>query len=318
MVRDHVTALGAQLIHGAQASPQESIAVALADAAELARGTVPIPTGLPLVAVTSSHPIPDAQWRAALDHGARTLLSLPAQSDALLERLSAYAKPARSTLVVGVAGACGGAGASSFAARLAAAARGHGQVTLIDADPLGGGLDLLVEAPALHGVSWQDVDGIDPRDGQALREGLPSVDDVRLLVRSAGSAVDPPRLQRALTAISTAGGVAVVDCADVLLPTALPHLDLLLLVCPTTEHAARAAQRRLNRWSAASGLTHLVARCTGPLGAADLAAQLSLPLAASFRDSGSGTVPLLDVRRGGADRACRQLMARWCAGESTR
>ena len=47
----------------------------------------------------------------------------------------------------------------------------------------------------------------------------------------------------------------------------------------------------------------------GGLSAADVAEDLGLPLAVSFRDSPRGAVPLLDIRRRGADRAARELLA---------
>ena len=72
---------------------------------------------------------------------------------------------------------------------------------------------------------------------------------------------------------------------------------------------ASAQRRRLREWSPPAGLTRAVVRRGGGLSPADVAEDLALPLAASFRDSPRGAVPLLDVRRRGADRAARELLA---------
>ena len=59
--------------------------------------------------------------------------------------------------VVGVVGAGGGAGASTVAAGLAAAnARRGRQSLLVDADPLGGGIDLLMGCEGVPGLRWPE------------------------------------------------------------------------------------------------------------------------------------------------------------------
>ena len=86
---------------------------------------------------------------------------------------------------------------------------------------------------------------------------------------------------------------------------------------PAADHAVRAAARRLRDWSAPSGLISLVVRRGGGLTPSEVAEDLALPLAAAFRDSARGTVPLLDVRRRGADRAARELLASLLAEEGS-
>lgn len=247
-------------------------------------------------------------WRAALTRGASAVVSLPSQSDELLALLTEHARPRRSTRMIGIVAGCGGAGASSFAARLAAAARAHGPVVLVDADPTGGGLDTLIEAPPLRGVSWTDIAATGSTDADALRGSLPQIDDVRLLcTHEDGPAVDEASLDRALAALSLAGGTVVVDLAPTLVPAAAAYLDELLLLSPCSDHAVRAAQRRQASWRGNPLRSGLVVRRRGDLHPQDVAAELGLPLLGTFRDS-PGAVPLLDVRRGGADRLCRQLL----------
>ncbi|MFC0675596.1 hypothetical protein ACFFF6_16720, partial [Brachybacterium hainanense] len=121
----------------------------------------------------------------------------------------------------------------------------------------------------------------------------------------------PERAAAAPGALAPLDGVVVADLAPGHVPAALPHLDRLLVVLPATEHALRAAQRRLEAWGGARDRAAVVVRRRGPLAAADVAAQLGLPLAGTFRDSAPGTVPLLDVRRRGADHLCARLAQDW-------
>lgn len=315
LVADHATAAGLELVDEADTGP---IAVQLMDAAALvtapgtagfrSRGASVAAGAPPLLVVTGEQVVTTSAWRSALASGARALLQLPADSEQLLSHLSELSRPRSDSTVIGVAAGHGGAGASSFAARLAAAARPDGPVVLVDGDPLGGGLDLLVEHGGAAGVAWSDLEGLGSQDGTALREGLPVVDEVALLVAGDGPGPQASALSRALTALAPGGGTVVVDLSASLVAAAAEHLDRLLLVTTATDHAVRATARRLDIWPLPAGLVSVVVRRQGPLHPGDIAADLSLPLAAAFRDSPAGTVPLLDVRRRGADRSARVLL----------
>lgn len=308
MVADHATAAGLELVDEAGTDP---VAVQLVDAAALTADSpsrAVTPGAPPLLVITGEETVAVQTWQSALGIGARGLLQLPGDSELLLSHLSALSRPRSQTAMIGVAAGHGGAGASSFAARLAAAARRHGPVVLIDADPLGGGLDLLVEQSETSGVRWADLDGLGSQDGAALREGLPVVDDVALLVAGEAPGPQAAALSRALTALAPLGGTVIVDLSPSLVPTAAEHLDHLLLVTTATDHAVRAAARRLSTWPNPPGRMTALVRRRGPLHPAEVAEDLSLPLAAAFHDSPAGTVPLLDVRRRGADRCARTLL----------
>ncbi|ASK65365.1 hypothetical protein CFK39_05445 [Brachybacterium avium] len=306
LVRDHATAVGLDLVDG---SGDGSTVCTVTDTDHLtARGRSFGRGGAPLLVVTEAPDIPAAVWSAALTAGARAVLPLPGRSDELLSRLAELARPRSTATLLGVVGGCGGAGASSFAARLAAAARAQGPITLVDADPLGGGADLLVEAPALEGIRWREAAALGSDDGEALHAGLPGVDEVRLLVAGEDPGPTEQTLPPVLSALSVLGGTVVVDLSPALVPAAAEHLHQLLVVVPATDHAVRAAARRLRAWQLPSGLARAVVRRSGPLGAGEVCEDLALPLATSFRDCPRGTVPLLDVRRRGADRAARELM----------
>ncbi|HJG92497.1 MAG TPA: hypothetical protein K8V81_12325 [Brachybacterium massiliense] len=306
-VRDHATAVGAELC---ESGAPGAVHCTVADAAALTGGArVTGGDRRPLLVVTDAEEIPQDLWPRALECGARAVLPLPARSEELLSRLADLARPRTSTLMLGVAGGSGGAGASSFAARLAAAARAHGPVTLLDADPLGGGLDLLVEAPTADGICWSEAGTLGPDDGEALREGLPRVDEVALLTARDDAAPSPEQLVRALTALSPLGGIVIVDLGAELVPAAAELLDQLLVVVPSSDHAVRAAARRLRTWQLPADLAQVVVRRRGDLVPREVAEDLALPLAGAFRDSARGTVPLLDVRRRGADRTARDLLS---------
>lgn len=306
MVADHATAVGMDLADDAAGG---AVVCVVTDADTLVGGAPMVGAGgAPLLVVTADPEVPPVAWRCALEAGARSVLPLPGGSEELLSRLAELSRPRAASLLLGVVGGCGGAGASSFAARLAAAARAQGPVTLVDADPLGGGLDLLVEAPGSDGIGWADTAGLGPDDGEALRDGLPRVDEVSLLVARDLAEPDPGRLSRVLSALSPLGGTVVVDLGADRVPAAAEHLDHLLVVVPATDHAVRATARRLHSWRLREARVQVVVRRTGPSSPREVSEDLGLPLAASFRDSRPGTVPLLDVRRGGADRAARTVI----------
>lgn len=317
-VADHVEAAGAELVPAAtapsDADPSPAVHVIAAGALGTSRPRLPEDA---TVLVVSSEPVDEQVWRTALSLGALGVLRLPGESEQLLSLLTEALRPAHRALTIGIAGGCGGAGASSLAARIAGAATrrdGADSCVLVDADPWGGGLDFLVEAPAVSGARWEDLGGIDQADGDTLLEGLCEVDGVRMLVGHGTPDTGVPLpdaalLDQVLSATGRIEGTVVVDLADHLVPVAAPHLDRLLIVLPARDHAVRACGRRLSRWELPSRLGEVVLHGRGPVRPADVAEDLALPTAGSFRDYGPGPVPLLDVRRRGADRWCRRLLA---------
>lgn len=316
LVADHATAVGSWLVEDAD-EPAGCTIVEAGSLGSAARSGPALHARVrtPLLVVVGGDEVPSALWPRALEAGALAALPLPAASEELLTRLTALTRSRAGARTLGVVGGCGGAGASSFAARLAGAARRHGPAVLLDADPLGGGLDLLVEAAGAQGLDWSQTLALGADDGEALRSGMPRVDELHLLVAGDGPGPDEEDLPRVLGALSPLDGTVVVDIAAALVPCALEHLDELLLVVPAADHAVRAASRRLRAWSAPSGLVSLVVRRGGGLTPAEVAEDLALPLAGHFRDSSRGTVPLLDVRRRGADRTARDLLAALAAEE---
>jgi hypothetical protein len=82
-------------------------------------------------------------------------------------------------IVIGVVGGSGGVGASTFAAVLAAVA---GTGVLIDLDPVGGGIDVLLGIEGVGGARWSGLRlGGGRLDPALLAEGLPRWGGVSVL-----------------------------------------------------------------------------------------------------------------------------------------
>ena len=102
-------------------------------------------------------------WRRAVALGAAEVVVLPEGGARVVSLLGEAVHRPRPRRVLGVVGGRGGAGASVLATALAVtAARRSGPVLLVDADPGGGGLDLLLGAEAVGGVRWPDVASVPP------------------------------------------------------------------------------------------------------------------------------------------------------------
>ncbi|GGK04292.1 hypothetical protein GCM10011583_40020 [Streptomyces camponoticapitis] len=97
-------------------------------------------------------------WRRAVEIGADCVLRLPDAESWLVDRIADVVEGVgRQALTVGVIGGRGGAGASTLACALAVTAARQGLRTmLIDGDPLGGGLDVLLGGERAEGRRWPD------------------------------------------------------------------------------------------------------------------------------------------------------------------
>ena len=117
----------------------------------------------------------DSLWQLAAAVGAERVAVLPGAASWLAEYLSRCRTPERGGLVLGVVGGCGGAGASTAAVWLAAAAARQGvRVLLVDADPWGGGLELALAAEESPGLRWPDLaDASGTIDPRQLADSLP-------------------------------------------------------------------------------------------------------------------------------------------------
>jgi len=185
-----------------------------------------------------------------------------------------------------------GAGASVLAAALALAEVRRGRrAVLVDADPLGGGLDLVLGGEDVDGVRWADLAETSGRlAGDALCTALPMIAGVSLLSwgRSNPVQVGEGPMGAVLRAARLATDLVVADLPrwlDAAAVQALRESDVALLVLPAEVRACAAAAS-----VAAMAVSHcrdlrVVVRGPSPAGLSsrDVAKALQLPLAGVLR-----------------------------------
>ena len=138
-----------------------------------------------------------SEWEAAIAVGAQRVMTLPADEGDLVAALSEAAESRRDDgrrgAVVAVMAGRGGAGASLFATALAQTAS---DALLIDADPWGGGIDLVLGSESEPGLRWPDL-ALRARQARRLRaaRGVAAVGTgsacCRVPVRATTSRRDP-------------------------------------------------------------------------------------------------------------------------------
>jgi secretion/DNA translocation related CpaE-like protein len=233
-------------------------------------------------------------WERAVTLGAEHVAFLPDADDWLVDRLADAGERAgrRTGVLVVVVGGRGGAGASTLAAALGVTAvrRGH-RALLVDADPLGGGLDLVLGGEDTAGLRWPELAGTRGRiAGDSLTEALPTVDGLVVLSwdRSSPLLVDPAALSSVLSAGTRAHDIVLVDLprsVDVAAEEALSRCDVALLVVPAEVRATASAARVAAAVGAFASRVEVIVRGPAPGGlpADFVAASLGLPLAGSVR-----------------------------------
>lgn len=232
-------------------------------------------------------------WESAVAVGAEEVLLLPRDEVQLVDILSETGDGSPGPgLLVAVVGGRGGAGASTLAAGLAMSAPRAGWTsTLIDADPLGGGLDMVLGAEDAAGARWPDLGAAKGRiTAGTLENALPRMEGVSVLSWDRGDLFDVPAeaMHAVLSAARRGTDLVVVDLPrrfDAAAEVALTSADITLLLVPAEVRAAAAA----TRVAAAAGLLtadlRLVVRGPGPAGlpSSGIATALALPLAGELR-----------------------------------
>jgi len=254
-----------------------------------------------------------ADWEAAVAVGAQRVVTLPKDDRELMAALStateaslvSHHSSSRGPVVAVLAGR-GGAGASVFATALAQVAA---ESLLIDGDPWGGGLDLVLGTETDSGLRWPDLSSAGGRlSYPALKDALPGYHGVSLLSCSrafsgdpAGNNISSPPLAAVIDAGSRAGVTVVCDVARQPTPaaeTALAAADLVLLIT-TADVRSCAASAATAQWASA-GNPNIAVLVRGPspggLRSIDIARILGLPVLASMRPE-TGLRPRLE--RGG-------------------
>lgn len=263
--------------------------------------------GVELAVVPAGHPPPaaavvlepgppgtvrvDAAAEGTTDLSLPALMRLPGEEDRVLDVLVTAGTPYRAR-TVGVLAAHGGAGASSLAAVLARASVVAGSATaLVDLDPAGGGLDVLLGLEHDPGRRWADVTG---ERGAFLAEplalALPSWHLVRVLSgdRRGGADAADLTVRSAVRALGQGHDVVVLDLPRQVLAPGRAR-EVWLQRCDDVILLSRGGVRAGAAAMAAAPLresgrpVHLVVRA-GPAEAAELAAATGLSLTTVMRN----------------------------------
>jgi secretion/DNA translocation related CpaE-like protein len=281
----------------------------LVGADALAAGVVRALPRRPGVVVVAGGELPAADWAGAVEIGAERVAVLPDDESWLLARCaSAVRDPVERGRLVVVGGSCGGAGASTLATAVALAAAPG--VTLVDADPWGAGLDLLLGAERADGLRWPELAGLRGRvAGDALLAALPEVAGVSVVAASRSSPEPVPAgaLAAVVDAARAVGRPVVVDlprrAGDDPLPV-VADADLAVLLVPARLRAATAARLLVEApdspWA---GAVLVVRHVPGGLARDEVADVVGLPVLAELAHDRSavprgerGEPPLVSAR----------------------
>jgi secretion/DNA translocation related CpaE-like protein len=248
----------------------------------------------------------------AIEVGAAAVCT-PHDEQRVVELLSAALDGSAEACVVSVVGGAGGAGASTFTVALALqAARRRLRALVVDADPLGGGLDLLTGAERAGGVRWDDFGATRGRlDAASLADVLPTRLGVTQLVWSRDSSRHVPDSWTEVVSAAVRGfDLVVVDVPRHLGDTGseLVGRSVLTLVVVPEEIAGVAAARQVLAAvtpRAPSVALVSVAR-PGGIGAGAVEEALDMPALARVRPD-RRLRPALDQGRGpGRSRSLRR------------
>lgn len=243
------------------------------------------------VSVLSAAEPATATWSAAIGIGAQQVLSMPAQEHELIRELAESAESIRDDErrghVVGVIGGCGGAGASLFAAALARVAN---DALLVDLDPWGGGLDLLLGGENTPGLRWPDLALHGGRlSWPAVRDALPRLQGISLLSGTRRDhELDAGPVDAVIDAGRRGGVMVVCDLPRRLTDAtraALDAADLVVVVSPCIVRSCAATAAMAPVLATINPNLGLVVRGPSPGGlrAAEVADICGLPLLASTK-----------------------------------
>jgi secretion/DNA translocation related CpaE-like protein len=280
----------------------------------------------PGVVVVSAGEPSEGVWRDAVAVGAERVAVLPdAEPDVVALLASAHESGIARGPVVACIGGRGGAGASVLAAALAlTTARDDGGGLLVDLDPLGGGVDLVVGAERIEGLRWPALAAADGHvSADSLDVALPRVAGLSVLSMSRSESVDvaPAGVRAITTAVSRRGRAVVVDLPRALTEparSAVVAADLVLVVVPADVRACAAAMSVVRALAESTSAAELVVRglSSSGLSAEGVAEMLGLPLAGAMRAEPGLAAALergdspLARRRGPLATFCRDLLGR--------
>lgn len=236
-------------------------------------------------------------WRMAFELGADRVVDPPGEPGWLAESVSRQGQEGDPGRVVGVMGCRGGAGASVFASALAiAGARQRMTPYLLDLDPLGCGLSVVLGADVVDGLTWDQVRaGAGRIPARSLQSTIANVAGIGVLGWSdeagqdlsagvAAAVVDAARRCTPITVLDVGRGVTDFQ------HEAMARCDRLLMIVPADVRSVRAARRMARRLGPAT--CEIVVRGPNPGGltGSDVAEAVGLPvLAAVAADRGLDT-----------------------------
>ena len=246
---DVATDVGAALRHWTGAG---LVLVGADLAAELA---VVSPARRPGVHVVAWGAVPDELFRVTVALGGESVAELPASEGWLVEALTDLGDPQRSAgLVIGVTAGSGGAGATTFACALAQLGAERGRAVVVDADPLGPGVDRVLGLEDRDGVRWDGLCHATGRlSARALREALPRRADLAALTWRAGPSgtLQAFAVREVLSAARRGHDVVVVDLPrtlDPLVEEIAARCDRVLVVAVPTVAGVASAVRACARF----------------------------------------------------------------------
>lgn len=214
-------------------------------------GEVELPRRRDILLVTKGAPAPSI-WERAFAAGVQQVLPLPESEPAIVGALADIVEGpvVPGGCVIGVVGGRGGAGASVFAAALSLAAKDD-EALLIDCDPLGGGLDLLLGKELAKGSRWPDLSLDGGRIALSeLKSALPSYKHAHgcfpyVSCDRDGRAPTGEAIASVVDAGRRAGKVVICDLPRRLdgLQPVITRADLIAVVVPAELRACVAARR---------------------------------------------------------------------------
>jgi len=228
-------------------------------------------------------------WRQAFELGAGRIVEPPGEPGWLGEAAAGGEEEQGTTgRVVGVLGCRGGAGASVFACALAmAATRRRMTPFLLDLDPLGCGLSVLLGCDEVDGLTWDQVrSGSGRIPARSLESAVPRVGGIAVVGwPDDGSAAVEPGVAAAV--VDTSRRCASVTIADLGRGhmahqiEALARCDRVFMVVPADVRSVRAAKRCAARLTADA--FEIVVRGPNPGGltGADVAQAVGVPVIAA-------------------------------------
>lgn len=229
-------------------------------------------------------------WRRAVAVGAEQVLALPEDEARLVDACSAIpsAGAAGRAAVIAVMGGRGGAGASVLCASIGLCAQGG--ALIVDADPYGGGIDLLLGWEDIEGLRWPDID---MRSGRvsfdALRRALPHRRGLVVVSGDrTGGGGNAEAVGGVIDSAREAGVPVIVDLPRRLGTTssaALERADLVVVVTPAEVRACASAALVVTAVQATNPNIGVVVRGPAPSGLrpGEVAKIVGAPLIAAMR-----------------------------------